>query len=270
MSAPFSAAAPLCWAHRGHSAAFPENTLPAFEAAVAAGADGVELDVTLSADGRLVVIHDATLDRTTDGHGPVSALPWGELAGLDAGAWFGPQFAGVRLPLLEEVLEAVGRRVLVNIEIKPEAACVPAWAPGVEPVEHQVAALVRRMGLLRRVVVSSFNYQILITLRSLDAELPLGVLCEGEANVDFLALLGAIGAASFHPWLDALDANLAGRVRAAGYGLFPWVYAAANTPEGMARALGLGATGFFANDPALFLAARAAQATGAAPGGRGR
>lgn len=256
------AAAPLCWAHRGHSAAFPENTMPAFEAAAAAGADGVELDVTLSADGRLVVIHDATLDRTTDGHGPVSALPWGELARLDAGSWFGPQFAGVRLPLLEEVLEVVGRRVLVNIEIKPEAACVPAWAPGVVPVERQVAALVRRMALQERVVVSSFNLQSLVALRSLDAALPLGLLCEGEANVDFLALLGAIGAASFHPWLDALDPALAGRVRAAGYGLFPWVYAEANTPEGMARALDLGATGFFANDPALFLAARAARAGG--------
>ena len=92
------------WAHRGASASAPENTLAAFRAAEAAGAAGIELDVHLSADGVPVVIHDETVDRTTDGHGPVAALTLCRLRQLDAGRWFAPAFAGEALPTLEEIL----------------------------------------------------------------------------------------------------------------------------------------------------------------------
>lgn len=116
-------------AHRGASAAAPENTLPAFELAAAQGADAFELDVRLTADGAAVVIHDATLDRTTDGAGPVRALALAELRLLDAGAGFSPdggtnfpyQGESVRIPTLGEVLWAFPRMPLL-IEVKePDA-----------------------------------------------------------------------------------------------------------------------------------------------------
>src|SRR5512141_2609782 len=94
---------PFLLAHRGASTHAPENTLPAFELALEEGADGVELDAKLSADGKVVVIHDATVDRTTDGHGRVSELSLQELKALDAGASFGDRFRGVRIPTLDEV-----------------------------------------------------------------------------------------------------------------------------------------------------------------------
>ena len=93
-------------AHRGHSAAAPENTLPALEAAAAHGATAAEIDLVLTRDDRLVVLHDEILDRTTSGSGRVAALTFAEVKRLDAGAWFGPAFAGTRVPSLEEALAA--------------------------------------------------------------------------------------------------------------------------------------------------------------------
>ena len=106
-------------AHRGYSAKAPENTMAAFELALAVGADGIELDVHMTRDGEIVVIHDDTLDRTTNGKGPVSDQTMAELRELDAGSWFSPEFAGERIPTLKLVLELIkDKDVLLNIEIK--------------------------------------------------------------------------------------------------------------------------------------------------------
>ena len=94
----------LLVAHRGASAVAPENTMSAFRRAIEAGADAVELDVQATSDGQLVVIHDSTLDRTTDGTGAVFETDAATIAGADAGSWFSPDFAGERVPTLEEVL----------------------------------------------------------------------------------------------------------------------------------------------------------------------
>jgi glycerophosphoryl diester phosphodiesterase len=96
---------PLIIAHRGHSLEVPENTVPAYRRAIELGAEMIEADVNISRDGRLVMMHDATLDRTTDGRGPVSGATWSELAELDAGGWFGTEFAGLRIPTVEETVE---------------------------------------------------------------------------------------------------------------------------------------------------------------------
>ncbi|MCR9220433.1 MAG: glycerophosphodiester phosphodiesterase [Alphaproteobacteria bacterium] len=129
MSAPAGEAAPRfrprtdvprLIAHRGLSAAAPENTIAAFEAAEAAGFAWVEFDVMLSGDGVPVVIHDETLGRTTDGRGKVAETPLATLKTLDAGRWFAPQLAGQRIPTLEEALAALDRLGLgANVEIKP-------------------------------------------------------------------------------------------------------------------------------------------------------
>jgi len=105
-------------AHRGDPSSAPENTLPAFEAAMALGVDMVEFDVHELADGALVVMHDATVDRCTDGTGALAEMTLDEVRALDAGAWFAPQFAGTRVPTLAETLEALPDPVLLNIHLK--------------------------------------------------------------------------------------------------------------------------------------------------------
>ena len=95
---------PWVVAHRGYSAQYPENTVSAFEAAIDAGADMIELDVCLTKDRVPVVIHDKTLERTTDGNGLVSELTLSKLKKLDAGSWFSPEFKGLTIPTLEEIL----------------------------------------------------------------------------------------------------------------------------------------------------------------------
>ena len=109
---------PWIIAHRGFQKNYPENTLIAFQAAMDAGVQMIELDVSLSRDRKPIVIHDATLARTTNGHGPVHDYTLEELKQLDAGSWYHPDFAGQRLPELAEVLELVDGRVITNIEIK--------------------------------------------------------------------------------------------------------------------------------------------------------
>ena len=112
---------PWVVAHRGYSGLYPENTASAFEAAIGAGADMIELDVCLTKDRIPVVIHDQTLERTTDGHGLVSEFTLSELKKLDAGSWFSPKFKGESIPTLEEILLQIRGKISVNIEIKPES-----------------------------------------------------------------------------------------------------------------------------------------------------
>jgi glycerophosphoryl diester phosphodiesterase len=141
---------PLIFAHRGASRVAPENTLPAFEAAIRLGADGVELDVQYSSDGHLVVIHDLKLEALTNGTGCVTAQPLRALRALDAGSHFGPQFAGTRIPLLGEALDLLRDKLLVNVELKvPDPANAGLGA--------DVVAAVRAHGMVDQVVVSSFN-----------------------------------------------------------------------------------------------------------------
>jgi len=143
-------------AHRGASAHHPENTLASFRAAVDTGADSVEFDLRLSADGHAVVIHDETVDRTTDGTGTVSDLPVAELRALDAGSWKNARFSGERIPTLEETLTVLGSTSRVNMELKTED---PAIA------EVAVAAIERRR-LHHRIMVSSFHLEHLVRVKT--------------------------------------------------------------------------------------------------------
>lgn len=130
------AAADLC-AHRGDVAAAPENTLPAFQSAVEKGVPQIEFDVELTKDGELVVMHDATVDRTTNGSGKVTDLTFAEIRALDAGAWFSEDFRGTRVPTLRETLEAIPNHILCNVHLK-----------GNEELAQKAALLIREMGRL--------------------------------------------------------------------------------------------------------------------------
>jgi glycerophosphoryl diester phosphodiesterase len=164
---------PILIAHRGGSLEAPENTLAAFRHAIHVGAKYVELDVQLSSDGVPVVIHDDTLDRTTNGVGPVGAHTFGELRRLDAGSHFGPAFAGEPIPTLREVLDlCVDAGVGVVIELKS-----PNLYPG---MVDKVGALLGEMWLrgAENLWCISFDHDAIRQLRALDPAVPLGYLYE--------------------------------------------------------------------------------------------
>ena len=163
------ASRPQLFAHRGARCVAPENTLPAFAAALEMDVDGIELDVQCSRDGRLVVIHNFQVDETTNGSGDVASFTLAELQLLDAGSHFSPEFAGTPIPTLEEVLNLVGTRCRVNVEIKSKD---PRGGNQVEPL----LALIQQRKLYDQVLISSFNPIALIKARWHDRHVALGLL----------------------------------------------------------------------------------------------
>lgn len=163
----------LVFGHRGAMAHAPMNTIPSFELARQQGADAVELDVQLSKDGELVVVHDFTVDETTDGTGTVADMTLDELKSLDAGSWFDAKFAGTRIPTLSEVFTAVGDKLYINVEIKH----ITAEDTG---IEQAVADCIERYSMKRRVIVSCFNPLVLKRFRTIMPDVPLGYLQSPE------------------------------------------------------------------------------------------
>jgi len=162
----------LVIAHRGASGHAPENTLAAFRRALAMGATFIETDLQLSRDARFVAIHDGTLERTTNGKGTVHELTLGDLRKLDAGAWFGSEFAGERIPTLEEILEFAKKHdVVFYLELKPAGS----WGG-----EHALIGALRESGEIARTVVISFDPTILAALRKIEPTLMTGLLFAGE------------------------------------------------------------------------------------------
>ncbi len=160
---------PAIIAHRGASAAAPENTLAAFTLAVALGADGIELDVKLSKDGVPVIMHDLTVDRTTDGHGRVADLTLAELKKLDAGAKKDARFAGERVPTLAEVFEAVADKLWINVELTN-------YTTRGDGLVRVVVELIGKMNLGRRVLLSSFDPFAIRAAKVFDPALPVAQL----------------------------------------------------------------------------------------------
>lgn len=162
---------PLIVAHRGSSRKAPENTRAAFALAVDEGADMIELDVRMTKDFELVVLHDRAVNRTTTGRGYIWNLSLHRLQQFDAGAWFDPQFSSQRVPTLTETLDFLLPHVQVNIEVKTDGD------PRKRSDFHKrLAALLRAKRCLSRVVVSSFDHHVLARLHSFDREIVLGAL----------------------------------------------------------------------------------------------
>ncbi|MBN1259825.1 MAG: glycerophosphodiester phosphodiesterase [Anaerolineae bacterium] len=235
---------PLIFAHRGACREAPENTLPAFRRAVEIGAQGVELDVHLSADGAPVVIHNDTVDAVTDGTGRVGELPLDVLQALDAGAHFSPAFAGTRIPTLEEVLDEVGNQVLVNIELKAAAASGNA-------LESAVADLVRRMGLEQRVWVSSFKPYALFQMRTLAPQLPCGLLY-GPLSPGARLMAPVTPHEALHPHWSLVSGSSVRRAHRRGLRVVVWTV---DDGEAALRLAGWGVDVLITNTPAEIAAA---------------
>ena len=221
------------WAHRGASAAAPENTLAAFGLALQRQADGIELDVHMSRDGVPMVIHDDTLERTSNGRGRVSGWSAEKLQALDAGRWFAPAFAGERIPTLEQVLQLVGEQARINIELKSAAA------------GEAVLALLRRYPRTKA-LISSFDHRLLARLRGQAAQLPLGFLVDSPWWRLGLRRALASRAESFHPRQDLVSRPLLQACQRAGIKVYPWTV---DVPERQDQLRRLGCDGLFTNLP---------------------
>src|ERR1700676_1212140 len=162
----------LVIAHRGASGNAPENTLAAFKKAVALGATFIETDLQLSRDARFVAIHDATVNRTTNGQGTVHDMTLADLRRLDAGSWFGSEFTGERIPTLDEILEFAKKYdVVFYLELKPGGS----WGG-----EHALIGGLRGSGQIGRTVVISFDASILATVRKIEPTLMTALLYDGQ------------------------------------------------------------------------------------------
>lgn len=207
---------PPCLAHRGGGCLAPENTLLALEAGWRCGYRAAEVDAALTADAVPVLMHDATLERTTDGKGNLAQHTAAQIERLDAGRWFGAGFAGVRVPRLAAVLEFCrARGIWLNIEIKPVPGTELATG---EEVARLVADFWRQPGTTPAPLLSSFSPSALAAAQMAAPGLARGLLCRRIA-ADWERALRDLDAASLHCDHRALDPILAARVRAAGYGL---------------------------------------------------
>ena len=226
----------VLWAHRGASAVAPENTLAAFFIAAECGASGLEMDVHSSKDGVPVIIHDETLERTTNGSGKVCNMSLRELKALDAGAWFSPAFRGEKIPALIEVLEIFRGRLRLNLEIKD-------FDSGLK-----VISIIKDYPDTD-CVISSFNYQLLDHLRSLESDLPLAVLFAGGNWRQAVSFAIKLKAEAFHPEVTKVSRPMVSVCHEAGIPVIAWTVDELKVVKSLLRA---GINGIFSNNPELF------------------
>jgi len=238
---------PVIFAHRGASAHSPENTLSSFNLALLQGADAVELDVKLCADGYVVVFHDPTLDRTTNGSGRISHKTLAELRDLDAGAFFSDKFRGEKIPLLEEVFEAVAKKTFINIEFKNYTTLR-------DQLVDKVCALVAKHGLEDRVLFSSFSAANLEKASQLLPRVPRGLLAvEGWAGAWARSFGFTFGEyAALHPSVNDVDVQQIQRVHRLKRRVHTWT---ANKVEEIRRLNEWGVDGIYTDDPLMALQA---------------
>ena len=211
--------------------------MASFRRAVELGATFIETDLRLSHDARFVAMHDATLDRTSNGRGLVRDFTLAQLRELDAGSWFGPQFANERIPTLDEIL-AFAREadVVFYLEIKHEAG----WG-----VHHGVAGALRAANESARTVVISFDPSLLGNLRKLDAGLLMGLLFENPL-ANFVEAAQKIGARQIGPRADLVTPGLLSKALDAGLQVATWTV---NEPEQMDRLIAMGVNGIMTDYP---------------------
>jgi glycerophosphoryl diester phosphodiesterase len=205
--------------HRGYPVKYPENTLIAFQAAIAAGATMLELDVMFSRDRKLVVIHDDILERTTNGHGAVADFTMVELKRLDAGSWFDAAFADQQLPQLSEVLDLAGSRVYVNIEIKSNA--YESHHPA-DAIEKQVVELLRQKNLLDTGMISSFSAKILEQIASMEEPPAIAFISDQAVGKNTVEMCSRLNVFSWHPDYKIVTPKQVDMMHADGIKVFPY------------------------------------------------
>ncbi len=240
---PFSPHRPLILAHRGAKTQAPENTLTAFRLAIQQGADGVELDARLTADGEVVVFHDERLERTTDGRGRVRRFPLAELKGLDAGAHFSPDYSGERIPTLREVFSELDGSARFDIELTD-------YLDLFGPLAGRVLRLVREFRVEERVVITSFNPAALLKARQIYPDLPYGLIAlRGAAGALPRSPIGRLFACHLIvPYYTDIDERFVQNEHSRRRKVVPWT---ANTAEVIRRLAGWSVDGIITDRPDL-------------------
>ena len=230
-------AKPWVIAHRGASGYAPENTMAAFRRAVNMGASFIETDLQLTRDARLVAMHDSTVERTTNAHGPVKEYSLADLRQLDAGSWFDPKFAGEKIPSLEEIMAfAKEADVVFYLEVKPAVT----WG-----VEHALVSALRRLGEAARAAVLSFDSNALANVRRLDRTFICGYLFD-TPSPNALAEATRIGARQLAPHYKLLTKELVAAAHGSHMQVVTW---AINDPDEMRTALATGVNGIMTDYP---------------------
>jgi glycerophosphoryl diester phosphodiesterase len=232
---------PSVIAHRGARGVAPENTMAAFRAAVASGARWIETDVKLTHDGVPILMHDETLDRTTNGHGDVAAMDWKDIQKLDAGHWFAPEFTGEHVPHMAELLRfALDHNMRLNLEIKP--------CPGRVRVTAMVA-LMETAKLWPRdalpPLISSFDAEALVIAMQMHPEWPRGYLFEQWPD-DLPSIIEKTRSAFLGLDEDLMTDDVAAKLRDLA---LPFLVFTVNDPVRTAALLRLGASAVFSDDP---------------------
>ena len=242
---------PLLVAHRGASGHAPENTMAAFRLALEMKVDGIELDVHMSRDGSIVVIHDSTVDRTSNGKGRIGAMTLAELRSLDAGSWFNtafprkarPEYASQRIPALSEVFELVQDRARLFIEMKD-----PDLYP--DNLESELLSLVRRHEMRDRVIFLSFNQDALRKIRELDPTIPIALLI-GSLRGDPVKAARSLHASGLAVQHKLLKPAFAGTALSSDLSLIAWTV---NSPKDLDRMIKAEVSAIITNYPDRFAA----------------
>ena len=236
---------PIIICHRGAKSYAPENTLAAFKAALELGADGFELDTQLTSDGHVVVFHDPTVDRITNGHGQLSKLPLAELRELDAGSSFSNEFRGEKIPTLDEVFETVGKRAIINVELKN-------FSTPFDNLAEKVCEVVRCHEMQKNIIFSSFLPWNLKKAARILPEVPRGLITiKGRWGVwgrSFGFNFGDYDA--LHPYLGDVTAQQVQRVHKLKRKINVWVV---NKEDDLQRLFNWGVDGILTDDPQLAL-----------------
>lgn len=223
-------------AHRGYSAAYPENTIPAFKGAIQVGADWAELDVQQTADGEVIVMHDSNLKRTTGLDKEVWQVTWDEIKDLDNGSWFDKKYQTVRIPTLEEVLKVCRGKIHLNIEIKPSGHD--------KDLEEQVAKLLKKYHMRDTCVVSSLKYDSLRKIKQADDSIETAYITSVSYG-NFTDLEYADG---YSVESTLLSKSFVNKAQKAGKQIYVWTV---NSEERLEKVVGMGIDNVITDDPVM-------------------
>lgn len=227
-------------AHRGWSGSYPENTMLAFKKAEEAGADGIELDVHLSKDGEVMIIHDEALIRTAGRSGVVSDYTRCELESISAGKTQRDEYGFTPIPALEEFLDFLkGTSMMTNIELKT----APTYYPG---IEEKTLALVKRFGLEDRIIFSSFNWLSVIKLKGLAPNIPGGLLIDSPKIENIGYQIHDLSLDAYHPGFKLLDDSAVRDCKEHSVDINVWTV---NEEEDMKRCIAWDVAGLITNHP---------------------
>lgn len=243
------AATPRIIAHRGGRKWAPENTMAGFRKSIEAGVYGIELDIHRCKTGELVVIHDESLQRTTDGSGLIKDKSWDELKNLSAGAWYGKEFTQERLPLLSEVLSLIDGKLVLNIEIKN----APIEYAG---IEDDLLKLLSSYKYPDKIVISSFDHEVLRRLHEKDKSYKVAFL--GECIfIDLPGYAKQVGAEAWNPYFGELRTDAVKEAHKAKLEVNAWTV---NDKEQWQSMMEMGVDGIITDDPVGLVNFYAAQA----------